>query len=231
MAEAQPQASASQPAAPAAPAAEPQLSPTEAVYKEFGIEDTAASFQPETPQAPAPQATPAPQTPPAKFDPFDPNFGNLLAQQQAGVASINQALQATRAELGTLRQALNSERTEADIKRAVSSIAEKSGLDPKFAEVAFQLRAKEDARLLQIWNNRGNNPKALEKAIDAVATEFKSQYSVKQDPQLVENQRAARTSQQQMATTTKQTDQDKWAEMSPVDRQREVQRLLRAGGR
>lgn len=231
MAEATPQATPQAPATPAAPT-ETQLSPTEAVYKEFGIEEHAASFQPETPKAPAQPATPATPQPTFKApDPFDPNFGNWLAQQQQGTLAIHQALQATRQELGTLRQELHSERTEADIKKAVGSIAEKSGLDPKFAEVAFQLRAKEDPRLLQIWNSRGKNPKALEKAIDAVAQEFKQTYSVKQDPQLVENQRAMKTSQQQMATTTKQSDQDKWAEMTPADRQREVQRLLRAGGR
>lgn len=229
MAEATPQATPQAPATPAAPAT-PQLSPTEAVYKEYGIEEHAASFQPETPKAPAPQATPTAPVFKAP-DPFDPNFGAWLTQQQQGTVAVQQALQATRQELGTLRQELHSERTEADIKRAVGSIAEKSGLDPKFAEVAFQLRAKEDPRLLQIWNNRGKNPKALEKAIDAVAQEFKQTYTVRQDPQLLENQRAMRTSQQQMATTTKQTDQDKWAEMSPQDRQREVQRLLRMGGR
>lgn len=216
------------PQAPATPAAETKLSPTEQVYKEFGIEDQASQFQPETPtrQAPAPQAAQPP-----KFDPFDPNFSANIGNVANGVSSLNNDLQATRREIGTLRQELHHERTEADIKRAVGSIAEKSGLDPKFAEVAFQLRAKEDPRLLQIWNNRGKNPKALEKAIDAVATEFKQTYTVRQDPQLVENQRAVKASQQQSATTTKETDNDKWSNMTYADRQREVQRLLRMGGR
>lgn len=206
------------------------LSPTEQVYKDFGIEEQAASFQPENKtQA---QPTNQPQAPSFKVpDPFDPGFPAYQAQLATGVTSLNQALQATRTELGTLRQELHHERTEADIKRAVGTIAEKSGLDPKFAEVAFQLRAKEDPRLLQIWNNRAKNPAALSKAIEAVATEFKQTYAVKQDPQLVENQRAIRASQQQMATTTKETPNDKWLNQTPAERQRDIQILLRQGGR
>lgn len=223
-------APAATPVTPATPETT-QLSPTEQVYKDFGIEEQAASFQPEN-KTPATQQTTQQQAPALKApDPFDPNFPAYQAQLANGVSSLNQALQATRTELGTLRQELHHERTEADIKRAVGTIAEKSGLDPKFAEVAFQLRAKEDPRLLQIWKNRAQNPAALSKALEAVATEFKQTYTVKQDPQLAENQRAIRASQQQMATTTKETDQDKWASMTPGDRQREVQKMLRMGGR
>lgn len=224
MAEVSAPGSTTPPATPAAP--EVKLSPTEQVYKEFAIEETASQFKPETPQAPA-QQTPPPVAP--KFDPFDPNFSVNLGNMANGVTSLNQALQATRTELGSLRQELHHERTEADIKRAVGAIAEKSGLDPKFTEVAFQLRAKEDPRLLSIWNNRGKNPKALEKAIEAVATEFKETYSVRQDPQLAENQRAVKASQQTMATTTKVSAQDQWAQMTPQERAQERARIMRAG--
>lgn len=215
------------PATTAAPA-ETKLSPTEQVYKEFGIEETASQFQPETTKAPAQQTT---QTQPVapKFDPFDPNFSAHLGSMANGLTSLNQALEATRKELGTLRQEQHHERTEADIKKAVGVIAEKSGLDTKFTEVAFQLRAKEDPRLLSIWNNRSKNPKALERALEAVATEFKESYSVRQDPQLVENQRAAKASQQSMATTTKTSQQDQWAQMTPGERAAERARIQRLG--
>jgi hypothetical protein len=213
-------------AAPAAPA--PAESPTEQVYKEFNIEAEAATFSPQSPQ-PA-QQTQQPQTPQFKVpDPFDPNFATYQAQMAHGVTSLNQALQATRQELGSLRQQLNNERTEADIKKAVGTIADESGLDPKFAEVAFQLRAKEDARLLTIWNNRSKNPHALEKALKAVAAEFKQTYTVKQDPQLVENQRAVKASQQQLATTHKPSQNDEWASMTPAERQAKVRLMISRG--
>lgn len=209
-------------------APEVKLSPTEQVYKDFNIEETASQFQPETTKAPqTTQTTQAPVAP--KFDPFDPNFSAHLGSMANGVTSLNQALQATRTELGSLRQELHHERTEADIKRAVGTIAEKSGLDQKFTEVAFQLRAKEDPRLLSIWNNRSKNPKALEKALEAVATEFKETYTVRQDPQLVENQRAVKASQQSLATTTRTSQNDQWASMTPAERQAERNRIMRAG--
>ena len=211
-------------AAPATPAQAETVSPSEQVYKEFNIEAEAATFSPQSPQ-PAQQLQPQFKVP----DPFDPSFATYQAQMAQGVTSLNQALQATRQELGSLRQQLNNERTEADIKKAVGTIAEESGLDPKFAEVAFQLRAKEDARLLTIWNNRGKNPVALDKALKAVAAEFKQTYTVKQDPQLVENQRAVKASQQQMATTHKPSQQDEWASMSPTERQAKVRLLINRG--
>ena len=195
------------------------------VYQEFSIEDQAASFQPQSPAPAAPQAASSFKAP----DPFDPNFGAYQAQLAGGVAQLNQALHATRNEVGTLRHQLNSERTEADIKRAVGTIAEKSGLDPKFAEVAFQLKAKEDSRLLQIWNNRAKNPQALSKALEAVSAEFKQTYSVKQDPQLVENQRAAAASRNSMATTQKSSEQDEWAGMTSNERQAKVRMLINRG--
>lgn len=225
MAEAPAPGTTTAPATTAAP--EVKLSPTEQVYKDFNIEETASQFQPETTKAPQTTQTQAPVAP--KFDPFDPNFSAHLGSMANGVTSINQALQATRAELGTLRQELHHERTEADIKRAVGTIAEKSGLDSKFTEVAFQLRAKEDPRLLSIWNNRAKNPKAFERALEAVATEFKETYTVKQDPQLAENQRAAKASQQSMATTTKTSQNDQWAQMTPQERAAERARIMRAG--
>jgi len=202
---------------------EPSL---DSVYKEqYGVEEQAASFQPQSPQPvaqPAPQAFRAP-------DPFDPNFGAYQNQMANSVMSLNQALSQTRNEIGTLRQTLNSERVEADIKRTVSSIAEKSGLDPKFAEVAFQLKAKENPQLLRIWNDRGSNPKALEKAIEVVSREFKQTYSVKQDPQLVENQRAVSASRNSMATTAKTSQQDEWESMTPTDRQAKVRLMMSRG--
>jgi hypothetical protein len=213
-------------AAPAAPETPAELSPSEQVYKEFNIEAEAQSFNPQSPQPATTQAQPS--QPPFKVpDPFDPNFASYQAQMAQGVTSINQALQATRQELGTLRQQLNHERTEADIQKAVGTIATESGLDRKFAEVAFQLRAKEDPRLLTIWNNRSKNPTALDKALKAVAAEFKQTYTIRQDPQLVENQRAVKVSQQQMATTQKTSDADRWANMSYEERRKEADRIKR----
>jgi len=207
---------------PAAPAA----TPLEKVYTDFKIEADAAEFKPQPKQdSPQVQAPVAPKVP----DPFDPNFGAYQQQLATGLTALNQNLADTQARLTNMQQQLTYERTEADIKQAVGTIVEKSGLKPSIAEVALQAKARDDPRFRAIWNNRAKNPVALKAALSAVADEFQAEFTVKQDPQLVENQRAVQASRNAMATTQKQTDQDKWAGMTPNERQAEVQRMIRGG--
>lgn len=229
MAEVQQPGSPAPQAQPAAPAAPSPSEPAglDKVYKDFGIEDTAQQFQqPQSPQ-PAQQVTPAaPKIP----DPFSPEFTSYQAQIQQGVSSLHSQLQKTQSQLSQMEARLAARQTEADIKQAVSTLAEKAGIEPEIAEVAFEARARKDPKLLAIWNNRHKNPKALEAALPHLATEFQQRFAVKQDPQLVENQRAVRVSQQQMATTTKPTEQNKWDNMTFEERRRETARLRSMGG-
>lgn len=212
----------------AEPSAAPQESALETVYKEFGIEEQAASFQPQAP-APAPQPAPAPAF--KAPDPFDPNFGAYQAQLASGVGALQQALTQTRGELTQLQASLQSQRTEADIKQAVGVLTDVAKIPPKIAEVAMEAKAREDKRFLQIWQNRQNNPKAFNAALKALGAELQDQFTVRQDPQLAENQRAVAASRNSMATTAKTSENDKWGEMTPAERQRAVQVLLRDGGR
>jgi hypothetical protein len=208
--------------APAAPA----TTPLEKVYTDFKIEADAAEFKPQPKQdSPQVQAPVAPKVP----DPFDPNFGAYQQQLATGLTALNQALADTQGRLTNMQQQLTYERTEADIKQAVGTIVEKSGLKPSIAEVALQAKARDDPRFRAIWNNRTKNPVALKAALNAVAEEFQAEFTVKQDPQLVENQRAVQASRNAMATTQKQSDQDKWTGMTPNERQAEVQKMIRGG--
>jgi len=214
-----------------APAAtpEPQASPLEKVYTDFGVEAEAEKFQP---QSPAPAQPAAPSAPSFKApDPFSPEFGAYQAQLQQGVSALHQSLQQTQQKLTAMDQQLNRRQVEADIRQAAKTLSEKAGIDADVAEVAFEAQARKDPRLLQIWNNRSKNPRAFEAALNALGTEFAQKYAVRQDPQLVENQRAVAASRQTMATTQKTSDADAWAEMTPQERQAKVQQLLRQGGR
>lgn len=208
------------------PAAAPEAPTLDSVYQEFNVEEQAASFQPQSQPPVAQPAAPAFKVP----DAFDPNFQAYQAQIANGLTALNQRTSEALSKLNAIEQRAAQQQTEADIKTAVGKIAEKSGLDPKFAEVAFQLKAKEDPRLLQIWNNRGKNPKALEKALEAVSSEFKQTYTVRQDPQLVENQRAVAASRNSMATTQKQSPNDEWDSMTPGERQAKVRMMITRGG-
>lgn len=229
----QPQTSTPQSDAPApqtqTPAPAPQPSPLDKVYSDFKIEADAAEFKPQPAQTQPQVQQPQPQV--KVPDPFDPNFGAYQAQLASGLSVLNQALAQTKGELTNMQRQLAQERTEADIKQAVGTIVEKSGLDPDIAEVALQAKARQDPRFLKIWNSRTQNPEALKAALNAVATEFQSKYTVKQDPQLVENQRAIQASRNAMATTQKQSDQDQWAGLSPTERQAKVQQMIRGGSR
>lgn len=218
----------------AQPSSEPAAAPVQeattgldAVYKEFGIEEQAASFQPQSPApAPAPQApTPGFKVP----DPFDPNFSAYQAQLAQGVSTLHQALSQTRNEFNSLQKQLQSQKVEADIKKAVGVISENAKLDPDIAEVALEQKARKDPRFLQVWNNRDKNPKAFEAALKAVGAEFAQRFTVRQDPQLVENQRAVAASRQAMATTSKASAQDEWADMTPSERQAKVRMMMRLG--
>jgi hypothetical protein len=226
MSEAQTQAT---PEAPATPAVQTTIetSPLEKVYKDFNIEETAKSFQPQTPQAPAQPVTAQPQAP--KFDPFDPNFGNNLSEHVKQVSVLNQTVSQAVERVSNLERSLIAKQTEADIKSASQVIAEKAGIKPKVAEVAMEVKAREDAKFRAIWQNRHNNPKAYNAALEALAQEAAQEYIVKQDPQLAENQRAVKVSQQQMATTTKTTEQDELSKMNPAERQAHLRRKFATG--
>jgi hypothetical protein len=222
-----PQPSPAPAATPAPAPATPEPSGLEKVYSDFGIEDQAAEFKPQstTPAQPAAPAQPAPAF--KAPDPFSPEFATYQAQLASGVSSLHQTLQQTQQRLTQLDQQLNRRQVEADIKQAVGVIAEKAGIEADIAEVALEAKARNDPRFLQVWNNRSKNPKAFQAALQAVSTEFAQKYTVRQDPQLVENQRAVAASRNSMATTQKTTEQDKWADMTPQEREVERQRILR----
>lgn len=220
-----PQAQPAAPAAAAPASSEPQG--LDKIVKDYGIESTAQEFQQPQQQQSSQPAAPQPQAP--KFDPFDPNFSQHIGNVANGVSSLHQKLQETQARLNNMERAAAARQTESDIKHAVGVISEKAGIEPEIAEVAFESRARKDPKLLAIWNNRHKNPKALEAALPILASEFQQRFAVRQDPQLVENQRAVRASQQQMATTQKTTEQNKWDSMTPQERATERERIKRFG--
>lgn len=233
----QPAQQSQQPAAaPQQAAPEPQAAPSglEKVYADFNIEDTAASFQPQSQPATATQAAPqaAPQQQAFKVpDPFDPGFGEYQQRVASTVSSLSQALSETQGKITAFERNLQVRQTEADIKQAVGLITEKAGIDPDIAEVALEAKARKDPRFLKVWNDRARNPKAFQAAIAAVASEFAQKYTVRQDPQLVENQRAAAASRQHMATTAKEDANAEWAGMTASERQAKVRMLINSGGR
>ena len=212
---------------PAAAPAASEPSGLEKVYQDFSIDDQAAEFQPQSPAPAAPQV----QQPfvPKIPDPFSPEFQHYQSQLANGIGALNQRTNEALNKLNAIEQRAQKAAVEADISSAVGKIAEKAGIDKEIAEVAFEAQARKDPRLLKIWNNRQKNPKAMDAAISALAGEFQQKYKVRQDPQLVENQRAVSASRNAMATTSKSSQDDALESMTPGERQHYVRSLIARG--
>lgn len=204
----------------------PQATPLEQVYKDYSIEDTASTFQPQSPTPAQPPAAPAaPKVP----DPFSPEFAEYQKALTQSAVSTQSALHELKGQFTAFQRQLQQQRVDADIKQAVGVITEEAKIDPTIAEVALEAKARQDPRFLKVWNDRSKNPAAYNAAVKAFAKECQERYTVRQDPQLVENQLAVKKSQQAMATTHKTSDADEWASMTPAERQAKVAQIRRMG--
>ena len=174
----------------AQPSLEPEVAASEPtlddVISEFNIEPTV--------QAPTPVEPTEPQfQPQTEIDPYDAdsiqNFvNNGLSQQQ-------QTMEQLQSRLDAMQQKETNAQTDADIKQAVGVLTTNvEGLNPDMAEAFLEMKARKDSNFNTIWNNRHSNPQAFEKAMGVVSNQAKDMFSLKQNDQLVENQRAMQQS-------------------------------------
>jgi hypothetical protein len=197
-----------QPSTEQAASTETQAQSLDDVYKTFNVETEAQSFQPQRDQR---QAAPVQQNPASVPDPvLDPNGYKSWASQQHEFTK--QALSKLHGELTQFKVERLRAREEADIKTAVQTFKQVAGedVDEDIAEVALGQKARKDPRFLAVYQNREKNPAAWTAAVKAYANEFKGKHSFKVDPQLAENQRAAKQSTQ--GSQTKQKDEPTGAE-------------------
>ena len=203
--------------------AEPQ--PTlEDVYKEYNVEGVAQQFQAATAkEAPRPEVVDAP-------DPVtDPDgYRRFQLDQAHRTHDIQQSLQ----QYGSTVQALLADQqrrqVEADVKRAVEYLQPKFGdsVDADLLETALDNEARRDPRFLKLWENREANPTAWKKAMDGFAGKYSSKFSVRSDPQLMENQRAIRASQEVHSSARQSQESDEWANLSQEDFSRKWRDLV-----
>ena len=166
------------------------------VYKQYNVEEAAQEFKPQPQAQPAPQpvAQPAPSGDAIPDAVLDPQGHKAWIAQNA--ATQNNALRAIAGELVQYRTEKAKAAEEADIKSAVTQFKEKLGedIDDDMAEVALGQKARKDPRFLAVYQNRQKNPAAWKAAVGAYANEFKGKVQFKIDPQIAENQRAAKQS-------------------------------------
>lgn len=187
----------------------------EDVYREYNVEGIAQQFQaataPKAPQAEVVSDAPDPVTDPDAYRRFQ-------LDQVHRTHEIQQSLQ----KHGDIVQALYADhmrkQVEADVKRAVDYLQPKfDGVDPELLEVALDNKARRDPRFQKLWEDRSKNPAAWNKALDAFAGEYSKKFSVKSDPQLAENQRAVRASQEAQASTRRAADVNEWDGLSKAE--------------
>lgn len=181
------------------------------VYKQFNVEATANEFVQNTQQQqPPPQNFQQTEAPINVPDPIsDPDgFKQFVLHDQQNRQSLSKALQTVSQQLTEQQQKQLRSQEEADIKQAVDLINEDLKADPDFVEIALGAKARKDPRFLKLYENRAKQPDAWKAALKAYAGELEGKFSFRSDPQLAENQRAMRTSQQAMATGAKQPSQE-----------------------
>lgn len=176
------------------------------VAKKYNVDQQVSNFtaQPQQPQQTYQPTYPA-QPPFTAPDPVtSPDQWN---QYQNSILMQNQSLQGNLRELTNTVESIRKEATQArldtEVNKAVSRVNDKLKVDPLYAEIALEKRYRDDPIFKRIWDNRQVNPKALEEALDVVTNELQGVFSVRQDPQLTENLRAAKQSQKTMSTTGK----------------------------
>ncbi len=176
------------------------------VYKEFNVEETAANFQPQRQQQ-EPRQTQQ-QVPDSVPDPLlDANGFKAYQARQAQVAQKHgDVLSQLTSTVAQMRAEEQRQKEERDIGAAVQKVKEAGfEADNDFIEIALGQKAKQDPRFLAVFNNRGKNPAAWNKALAAVANEMKGKFAFKTDENLASNVRAAKNSTQTTQTTAADT--------------------------
>lgn len=203
------------------------------VYREAGLDKISQTTEPQqipsiSPQVPvqSPQyvAPAAPSIP----DPYDTEaFRAYMAQQQAGMTTLQQATIQVANYLSTIQQREAKAALEADIGKAVSTVNEVvKHPNPKVVEAMLDAKARENPQFKALWDNRSKNPTAWNNALKVVSREIAKDFEYKADPRLVDSQKALKAAQRQMATTAPEPDANqKWDGLNTEDFDRAWQQL------
>jgi len=190
----------------------PQEVTLEDIAKKYSIEEQTKTFT----------AKPEYQAPPIDYRVPDPvinpdEFTKYQLNQTAQVMNTMTSMQKTVEEM---RRTQETERLNVEVTKAVARVNESLKVDPKFAEILLEKEYRDNQVFRRIWDNRYSNPKALDEALDVVAKSNAKMFQVSADPQLVENQRAAKVSQKAMSTTNNKSQNEELANMSDGDFER-----------
>ena len=176
------------------------------VYRKYNVDSVAEDFARAQP-APQPQVQEQPQAQPVIVpDPVTDAdaFKQFMASDHQNRLALRQSLQSVSQQISQFNQEKLRVQEEADIKRAVEIVNADLKADPEMVEVALGAKARKDPKFLSLYEQRHKKPDAWNAALKAYSSELEGKFAMRPDPQLVENQRAMKTAQQQMATGARQ---------------------------
>lgn len=169
----------------------------EQIAKEIPVVEQAKTFAPQPRVEPKQTYVPDPITDGEGYK----RFMEAQIGQHGEIRSIVDTLSS---QLSDFQQERLQQKLDAEVNTAVSKVNEGLNLDPDLVEAHLNVFYKKDPAFKFIWDNRTKNPVAVEKALKVLKEQIRTKTSVKQDPQLAENLRAAKTSQQSMTASKKQ---------------------------
>lgn len=190
------------PAETAAPEADTQT--LESIAKELSVTEQAQQFTSAVPRQ-QPQYQEQVQQPAYRApDPItDPEgYNRFMMQQMQSMTALDTTLKSMVDKVQTWERTTQEQRINQDVEKAVTHVNDKLKVNPKMAEVALEYVYRTDENFRKIWDNRERNPQAYQRALDVVTEKtLMPMFNVRQDPKIAGDIRAAKTSQQSMATT------------------------------
>jgi hypothetical protein len=152
-------------------------------------------------------------------------MAEFLKSQSKQTEALSTELKNTQSQLNELVNGQRREAVNKDIKDAVKQINENAGGSEDMAEIFLEKQYRENPDFKKIWQARGENPEAYQKALKMLAPEWESMTQTITDPQVAENQRALLESQRTGGTVQETSMNDKLDNMSDAEFMNHMRRL------
>lgn len=180
---------------------------------EFKVEEQIQNFnvQPNQQiQPPGNQWAPDPIADPSGFERYS-------REQSEVLRTVNETVKSLSDKVSAYEKQMAQQKVDAEVDKAVARINKKLNVDPLVAEIYLEKEYRTNPSFKKIWDLRGQNPKAFERALDVIASKGAPIFANKQDPQLTENQIAARKSQKTMANAPRDDKDSEWDNLSDAE--------------
>lgn len=213
--------------------------PSDGGTPEMSLDDLYGEFKPQemhTPQSTQQQQPtetsvqsstddiPDPVADPDGFRRYMGNIGRETAAARSEARKLQESLAAE-------RQSMSAQAEERDFRDIAEEIAKAAEIEPDLAEAGLLHRYVKDKGFQQIWANREQNPTAFKKVKAVLSKEMRNKFSVRVDPQIAENQRAAQDADKGASSAKRQGDsvEDQMMKASPREFDRMLARMRGSG--